>query len=81
MNSISPECQDLKVQYDQCFNKWFREKFLKGHPDDKSCSTLFESYQRCVKKAIKEKNIELWDVEQDVLGTDKEKQPPPPKNS
>jgi len=30
-------------------------------------------------KAIKEKNIDLSDIEADVLGTDREKQPPPEK--
>jgi len=49
MNSISPECQELKVQYDVCFNRWFKEKFLKGHIDDTSCADLFASYQSCVK--------------------------------
>jgi len=49
MNSISPECQELKVQYDACFNRWFKEKFLKGQTDDKSCADLFASYQSCVK--------------------------------
>lgn len=49
MNSISPECQELKVQYDVCFNRWFKEKFLKGHTDDTSCADLFASYQSCVK--------------------------------
>jgi len=49
MNSISPECQELKVQYDACFNRWFKDKFLKGLTDDKSCADLFASYQSCVK--------------------------------
>ena len=49
MNSISPECQELKVQYDACFNRWFKEKFLKGQTDDSSCADLFSSYQSCVK--------------------------------
>jgi len=49
MNSISPECQELKDQYDACFNRWFKEKFLKGLTDDKSCADLFADYQSCVK--------------------------------
>ena len=41
LNSISPECQELKVQYDTCFNRWFiNDKFLKGQTDDKSCAEL-----------------------------------------
>jgi len=49
MNSISPDCQELKVKYDDCFNRWFKEKFLKGQTDDTSCADLFASYQSCVK--------------------------------
>jgi len=49
MNSISPDCQELKVKYDACFNKWFKEKFLRGQSDDTTCSALFDSYQSCVK--------------------------------
>jgi len=49
MNSISSDCQDLKNQYDTCFNRWFRDKFLKGHVEDAACSELFKSYQLCVK--------------------------------
>lgn len=76
MNSISPECQELKTQYDACFNKWFKDKYLKGYPQDTMCAALFKAYQNCVKKAIKDNGIDIWDVEKDVLGTDKEKQPP-----
>ena len=49
MNSISPECQELKTQYDACFNKWFKDKYLKGYPQDTMCAALFKSYQNCVK--------------------------------
>jgi TRIAP1/MDM35 family protein len=48
MNSISAECQELKEKYDDCFNKWFSEKFLKGYTKD-DCAPLFEVYQNCVK--------------------------------
>ena len=30
MNSLDPECNELKTKYDSCFNLWFTEKFLKG---------------------------------------------------
>ena len=30
MNSLDPECNELKKKYDSCFNLWFTEKFLKG---------------------------------------------------
>ncbi|XP_023239458.1 TP53-regulated inhibitor of apoptosis 1-like [Centruroides sculpturatus] len=72
MNSVSSECGELKRQYDSCFNSWFVDKFLKGEKND-SCAALFKLYQDCVKKAIQEQKIELWEIEQDILGTEKEK--------
>lgn len=49
MNSIGEACNDLKRQYDACFNTWFSEKFLKGDTSDNTCSHLFKMYQQCVK--------------------------------
>ncbi|KAK3803233.1 hypothetical protein RRG08_013816 [Elysia crispata] len=75
MNSVGEECQELKRRYDECFNKWFAEKFLKGQRDD-PCQPLFKVYQECVKKALKEKKLDIEQMEVQVLGTDNEKQPP-----
>lgn len=58
MNSIDPECTPLKNVYDTCFNTWYAEKFLKGVQSD-DCAELFAVYQECVKKALKDNNIEL----------------------
>jgi TRIAP1/MDM35 family protein len=30
MNSLSKKCQEAKERYDQCFNNWFSERYLKG---------------------------------------------------
>ena len=50
MNSVGPECKDLKEQYDVCFNKWFGEKFLKGiNQEDDECTKIFSVYQTCVR--------------------------------
>lgn len=49
MNSIGEECNDLKKEYDACFNAWFAEKFLRGNTNDSVCAQLFKSYQQCVK--------------------------------
>lgn len=49
MNSIGEECTELKKKYDDCFNNWFSERFLKGDHDDSVCSGIFKVYQECVK--------------------------------
>ena len=62
MESIGANCQELKKQYDDCFNNWFSERYLKGDYHSDMCSPLFESYQSCVKEAIQNKGIDLWEI-------------------
>lgn len=76
MNSVGENCNELKKQYDICFNSWFSEKFLKGNLNDDVCAPLFKVYQECVKTAIKHQKIDLGEIEQDVLGTDEEQKEP-----
>lgn len=72
MNSISPECTEVKRRYDQCFNTWYAEVFLKGRKGD-PCKQLFEQYQSCLRKAASELKLDLWEIEADVLGLYQEK--------
>jgi len=80
MNSLDPECNELKQKYDSCFNLWFTEKFLKGDTKDDMCKPLFVLYRDCVREAIKKQNIDLGEIDKVVLGSSEEKQPPPPNN-
>ena len=61
MNSLSKKCQEAKEKYDACFNKWFSERYLKGDTRDE-CEPVFKIYQECVKAAIDEQKIELWNL-------------------
>lgn len=79
MNSIGKECIELKKTYDECFNSWFADKFLKGYTKD-TCEPLFRVYQECVQTAIKEQKIDLWEVNKNVLGTENEQTVPKKKN-
>ncbi|XP_068144629.1 TP53-regulated inhibitor of apoptosis 1-like [Drosophila tropicalis] len=65
MNSIGEDCNDLKKQYDACFNSWFSGSFLKGQTDDSACAPIFKIYQECVKRAMREQKIELREIETD----------------
>ncbi|KAM6988269.1 TP53-regulated inhibitor of apoptosis 1 [Tautogolabrus adspersus] len=71
MNSVGEACTDLKREYDQCFNRWFAEKFLKGDRSGDPCTETFRKYQLCVQKAIKEKDIPIDGVE--FMGPNKDK--------
>jgi TRIAP1/MDM35 family protein len=57
MDSIGSNCNELKKQYDACFNSWFSEKFLKGETDDSKCAPMFKIYQHCVKVRAKSKDV------------------------
>ncbi|TSM28167.1 TP53-regulated inhibitor of apoptosis 1 [Bagarius yarrelli] len=83
MNSVGEGCTELKREYDQCFNRWFADKFLKGDRGEDPCIEVFKKYQSCVQvlvstgvicvlqKAIKEKEIPIDGVE--FMGPNKEK--------
>ena len=73
MESIGKDCTELKKKYDECFNFWFSEKYLKGDTKSNICADLFGSYQTCVREAVKKQKIDLWHLDKDVLGTDEEK--------
>ena len=49
MNSIGKECNELKIKYDECFQVWFSEKFLKGDTNDDMCKPIFNVYRDCVR--------------------------------
>ena len=50
MNSVDEECTPLKTKYDECFNAWFRDSFLKGKAGhEEACGELFKAYQGCLK--------------------------------
>lgn len=81
MNSIGEECTDLKKKYDDCFNTWFSERFLKGDQDDSVCAGIFKIYQECVKNAMKQQSIDFKEIDKDILGTENEYKTPPNANS
>ncbi|XP_055313915.1 TP53-regulated inhibitor of apoptosis 1-like [Sitodiplosis mosellana] len=80
MNSIGENCNELKRDYDACFNSWFAEKFLHGNTNDSACAPLFRVYQQCVKEAIRDQKIDLKEIETDHLGTEREYQVPSEKS-
>lgn len=55
--SISPECTKLRLDYDNCFNKWFKDVFLANDGEDdlgpeKICESEFNKYHDCLFNAI-----------------------------
>ena len=74
MNSVGEDCIELKWAYEDCFNKWFAEKFLKGKTQqDEACLKIFQKYQTCLRKSLKDQNICIEELEKNILGTPEEK--------
>ena len=49
MSSINKECDKSKSLYDECFNNWYVNDFLKGKTESSSkCEELFVLYKNCV---------------------------------
>uniref|UniRef100_A0A3Q2LE17 Musashi RNA binding protein 1 n=1 Tax=Equus caballus TaxID=9796 RepID=A0A3Q2LE17_HORSE len=63
MNSVGEACTDMKREYDQCFNRWFAEKFLKGDGSGDPCTDLFKRYQQCVQVDMLPRRVTRWPSE------------------
>ena len=48
-SSFRPQCNELKKLYDDCFNKWYADEFLKGTGTAVNlCKEQFEKYKACL---------------------------------
>ncbi|RPA76050.1 hypothetical protein BJ508DRAFT_331539 [Ascobolus immersus RN42] len=56
--SLAPECSPAKEKYDNCFIKWYSDKFLKGDSTTDDCKPLFDEYRKCLQIALKEKGLD-----------------------
>lgn len=53
------ECQDLKVIHDNCFYKWYWEKFLPGKAEpEQPCEKEFAVYRECLKGKLKDVKVD-----------------------
>ena len=46
--SFASECTDAKKAYDNCFNEWYSEKFLKAKSVTNECEETWKIYESCV---------------------------------
>ncbi|KAI8346442.1 mitochondrial distribution/morphology family 35/apoptosis, partial [Mortierella sp. GBAus27b] len=56
-SSIGEKCTKIKQEYDNCFNSWYSEKFLKGDVSP-MCDELFFRYKDCLMKVLEEKKLD-----------------------
>nr|GEZ93988.1 hypothetical protein [Tanacetum cinerariifolium] len=50
-------CADLRTAYNNCFNRWYSDKFLKGVWDKEECVAEWEKYRDCLSKHLPDKNL------------------------
>ena len=58
MESLDPECTPLKHKYERCFYSWYSDRFLKGTAVEDDCKELFDQYQQCLQRALKQRNVD-----------------------
>lgn len=47
-DSFAPECTNAKKAYDNCFNEWYSEKFLKAKSVTNECEETWKVYEACI---------------------------------
>ncbi|KAK7311960.1 hypothetical protein RJT34_10459 [Clitoria ternatea] len=55
-SSTSP-CLLLRDAYHNCFNRWYAEKFMKGHWDKQDCVSEWQSYRACLSQHLEDKHL------------------------
>ncbi|BBN19851.1 TRIAP1/MDM35 family protein [Marchantia polymorpha subsp. ruderalis] len=50
-------CSALKMAYNDCFNRWYTDKFLKGQWDKEECLVEWEAYRACLSKRLEDRNL------------------------
>ncbi|CAH1426860.1 unnamed protein product [Lactuca virosa] len=56
-STTTSPCADLRAAYNNCFNKWYSDKFLKGHWDKEECVSEWDKYRDCLSKHLEDKNL------------------------
>ncbi|KMT17898.1 hypothetical protein BVRB_2g034280 [Beta vulgaris subsp. vulgaris] len=54
--STSP-CADLRIAYNNCFNRWYAEKYVKGQWQNEECVVEWEKYRKCLSQHLEDKQL------------------------
>ncbi|KAF3777043.1 Uncharacterized protein EJ110_NYTH46145 [Nymphaea thermarum] len=46
--AATSSCSELRNAYNDCFNKWYAEKYMKGQRDKHDCVAEWEKYRACL---------------------------------
>ncbi|WVZ18826.1 hypothetical protein V8G54_006148, partial [Vigna mungo] len=50
-------CATLRDAYHNCFNRWYAEKFMKGHWDKQDCVSEWQKYRECLSQHLEDKHL------------------------
>ncbi|XAR57596.1 hypothetical protein NMG60_11025790 [Bertholletia excelsa] len=65
-SSTSP-CAELRAAYHNCFNRWYSEKFLKGHWDRQDCVSEWKKYRECLSQHLEDKHLSRFLETEEVV--------------
>ncbi|ESW08848.1 hypothetical protein PHAVU_009G079400 [Phaseolus vulgaris] len=55
--SSTSACAPLRDAYHNCFNRWYAEKFMKGHWDKQECVSEWQKYRACLSQHLEDKHL------------------------
>ncbi|XP_039117235.1 uncharacterized protein At4g33100 [Dioscorea cayenensis subsp. rotundata] len=57
--SASPTsaCAQLRAAYNDCFNRWYSEKFAKGQWDKLECVSEWDKYRACLAQHLEDQHL------------------------
>ncbi|XP_031480742.1 uncharacterized protein At4g33100 [Nymphaea colorata] len=55
--AATSSCSELRNAYNDCFNKWYAEKYMKGQRDKHDCVAEWEKYRACLMQFLEDKHL------------------------
>ncbi|KAL2346570.1 hypothetical protein Fmac_000570 [Flemingia macrophylla] len=55
--SSTSACSLLRDAYHNCFNRWYADKFMKGHWDKLECASEWQKYRACLSQHLEDKHL------------------------
>ncbi|OAY26891.1 uncharacterized protein At4g33100 [Manihot esculenta] len=66
--STSP-CAHLRAAYQNCFNRWYSEKFVKGQWEKEECVSEWQKYRACLSEHLDDKHLSRF-LEAEIIPAD-----------
>ncbi|XP_058106146.1 uncharacterized protein At4g33100 [Magnolia sinica] len=65
-------CAHLRAAYNDCFNRWYAEKFTKGQWDKEECISEWDKYRACLIQHLEDKQLSRLLLEDAVVYSSKD---------